>query len=268
MLGKSFFANDSPEKTVFKDRGHLLWCLPSPDSSIVTCAVNYFWRSYNFLSKTNERQLNTWDSNSKKSFWQIIRYRESCMKFLDQPFPATVHLIWLLCGRDLMSIDGWVLFVWEMLEVSLEDNVFHTHGSPGRRLLINTFTLLFVTAFCCSQIKPSPWTNGGLDWKKKKQEACIKKINYKFLQDVCLGMTWGRCSSRAEERRRRSCGFREQDSSKPPPPICISWSLDGVAWHGEEVDVHHHGHPLQGEPAPWLASRHLRFFIESLLNDI
>ena len=80
-------------------------------------------------------------------------------------------------------------------------------------------------------------------------------------------MTWGRCSSRAEERRRGSCGFREQDSSKPPPPICISWSLDGVAWHGEEVDVHH-GHPLQGEPAPWLASRHLRFFIESLLNDI
>ena len=28
-----------------------------------------------------------------------------------------------------------MLFVWEMLEVSLEDNVFHTHGSPGRRLL-------------------------------------------------------------------------------------------------------------------------------------
>ena len=185
------------------------------------------------------------------------------MKFLDQPFPATVHLIWLLCGRDLMSIDGWVLFVWEMLEVSLDEDVFHT-WEPWTQPF-NTFTLLFDTAFCWSQIKPSPWTNE--NYKRKNKRRASRRSIISCSRTSVLG--WLGAGVPLVQRRgeRRSCGFREQDSSKPPPPICISWSLDGVAWHGEEVDVHH-GHPLQGEPAPWLASRHLRFFIESLLNDI
>ena len=91
------------------------------------------------------------------------------MKLLGQPFPATVHLIWLLCGRDLMSIDGWVLFVWEMLEVSLDEDVFHT-WEPWTQPF-NTFTLLFVTAFCCSQIKPSPWTNENYKRKNKRRAS-------------------------------------------------------------------------------------------------
>ena len=91
------------------------------------------------------------------------------MKFLDQPFPATVHLIWLLCGRDLMSIDGWVLFVWEMLEVSLDEDVFHT-WEPWTQPF-NTFTLLFDTAFCWSQIKPSPWTNENYKRKNKRRAS-------------------------------------------------------------------------------------------------
>ena len=85
-------------------------------------------------------------------------------------------------------------------------------------------------------------------------------------------MTWGRCSSRAEQRRRRRRRRRgrrgsicqEQDSSKAAPPICTSAklvcrsrSLDGVAWHGEQ-----HGDPLRGRRPPWHASRHLRFFTE------
>ena len=56
-----------------------------------------------------------------------------------------------------------------MLEVSLDEDVFHT-WEPWTQPF-NTFTLLFDTAFCWSQIKPSPWTNENYKRKNKRRAS-------------------------------------------------------------------------------------------------